>query len=579
MDPTSIAPVRAVLDGLSQLVVGLADRIHPLAGASATGVAVILLTLGVRALLVPVGVAQVRAEIQRRRIAPALAELRRRHAGKPEQLSRATQELYAREGASPRAGCLPTLAQAPVLAAVYALFAHARIGGEANALLAAPFAGIPLGSSALSAAAMGGTPLVVSVVVLGLLAIVIEVRRRADLRFQGPPAPVDPALPGMAGMTAMMRVCRSSRSSSPGSPRAPRPGTCCRAPRGRSSSARRCGASSAARHPGGRPPHDPAGRPAAPRLRGSRHTEPGAAMTSTTAGAVALPPTRVTYPAGSVASEGQVLRVDDLADGTLAVVLDATACHPVDAAWPDQPADRAVLRVRGAGIEVLDCVVGAASTDPAEDATLHVGADVPGKKGADGWSFVAVHVVAGDAAVRVGEAVEVAVDPEHRRALRGGPTGCHLASLALDRALADAWTKDVPTDALGAPGFDALAIATSRIGPWSSVDTYRLGQSRRTKGFVPAALVERLDEVRDAVDATLAEWVASGAAARIEREGDLLTSRRSWVCELPGGAARIPCGGTHLAGVVELASITIDLEVEEADGAVVVRMRTTCVPA
>ncbi|UKF25597.1 MULTISPECIES: metal-dependent hydrolase [Clavibacter] len=302
-------------------------------------------------------------------------------------------------------------------------------------------------------------------------------------------------------------------------------------------------------------------------------------MTSTPAGAVALPPTRVTYPAGSVASGGEVLRVDDLADGTRAVVLDATACHPVDAAWPDQPADRAVLRVRGAGIEVLDCVVGAASTDPAEDATLHVGADVPAKKGADGWSFVAVHVVPGDADVLVGDAVEVLVDPEHRRALSAGHTGCHLASLALDRALAEAWTKDVPRDALGAPGFDALAIGTSRIGPWSSVDTYRLGKSLRKKGFVPAALVERLDEVRDAVDATLAGWVASGAAARIEREGDLLTSRRSWVCELPGGTARIPCGGTHLAGLDELASITIDLEVEEADGAVVVRMRTTCVPS
>ncbi|MFS4505507.1 YidC/Oxa1 family membrane protein insertase [Clavibacter sp. Sh2141] len=198
MDPTSIAPVRAVLDGLSQLVVGLADLIHPLAGSSATGVAVILLTLAVRALLVPVGVAQVRAEIQRRRLAPALAELRRRHAGAPERLSRATQELYAREGASPLAGCLPTLAQAPVLAAVYALFAQARIGGEANALLAAPFAGMPLGASALSAAGLGLVPVVVSVAVLALLAVVVEARRRADLRFQGPSAVADPALPGMA---------------------------------------------------------------------------------------------------------------------------------------------------------------------------------------------------------------------------------------------------------------------------------------------------------------------------------------------------------------------------------------------
>ncbi|MFT2752572.1 metal-dependent hydrolase [Clavibacter sp. Sh2088] len=302
-------------------------------------------------------------------------------------------------------------------------------------------------------------------------------------------------------------------------------------------------------------------------------------MTSTPAGAVALPPTRVTYPAGSVASEGTAVRVDDLADGTRGVVLDVTACHPVDAAWPDQPADRAVLRVRGAGIEVLDCLVGAAEADPPGDGALHIGADVPVKKGADGWSFVAVHVVPGDADVRAGDAVEVAVDPEHRRALSAGHTGCHLASLALDRALADAWTKDVPTDALGAPGFDALAIDTSRIGEWSSVDVYRLGKSLRKKGFVPAALLDHLDEVRAAVDATLAGWVASGAAARIEREGDLLTSRRSWVCELPDGAARIPCGGTHVAGLDELASVTVDLEAEEVGGAVVVRMRTTCVPA
>ncbi|MFT2711882.1 metal-dependent hydrolase [Clavibacter sp. Sh2126] len=307
-------------------------------------------------------------------------------------------------------------------------------------------------------------------------------------------------------------------------------------------------------------------------------------MTSTSdsaaAPAASLPPTRVTYPAGSTSSRGTVLRVDRRADGTLAVVLDATACHPVDSAWPDQPADRAVLRVRGAGIEVLDCVVGAASTDPGEGvAALHVGAEVPVKKGADGWSFVAVHLVPGDADVREGDAAEVAVDPEHRRALSAGHTGCHLASLALDRALADAWTKEVPTDALGAPGFDALAIDTSRIGPWSSIDTYRLGKSLRKKGFPTAALVEHLDEVRERVDATLAAWVASAAPARIEREGDLLTSRRSWVCELQDGTARIPCGGTHLDGLAALASVTVELEAEEADGAVVVRMRTACVPA
>ena len=52
--------------------------------------------------------------------------------------------------------------------------------------------------------------------------------------------------------------------------------------------------------------------------------------------------TRVTYPSGALVSTGTVLHVEPAGDH-LAVVLDETACHPVDAAWPDQPADTATI--------------------------------------------------------------------------------------------------------------------------------------------------------------------------------------------------------------------------------------------
>jgi hypothetical protein len=107
---------------------------------------------------------------------------------------------------------------------------------------------------------------------------------------------------------------------------------------------------------------------------------------------------------------------------------------------------------------VLDAVVGATAGEG-----ILVGADIPVRTGAEGWAFVVVHVLPHDALVAAGDRAEVTVDAGYRAALSAGHTGCHLASLALDRALADAWGKDVPTDALGSPGFDALACQSSRI--------------------------------------------------------------------------------------------------------------------
>lgn len=285
--------------------------------------------------------------------------------------------------------------------------------------------------------------------------------------------------------------------------------------------------------------------------------------------AVQLPAhdTRVTYPDGATASVGEVVHVAALADGRTAVILDETAFHPVDTAWPDQPADRGVLRTDAGERPLVDAVVGAI-----RDGELFLGADVPVRTGTEGWTFVVAHVVEGSAP-GVGERVEIAVDLDYRSALSAGHTACHLASLALDAALADAWTKPVATDALGHPAFDALAIQTSRITPDGSTDVYRIGKSLRKRGFDPSAL-DDLAAVTERADATLAAWVAAGGSVRIERDDAGLSSRRTWVAELPEARVEIPCGGTHLTSLGEAASVRVSLASAAVEGGLELTMTT-----
>jgi alanyl-tRNA synthetase len=278
--------------------------------------------------------------------------------------------------------------------------------------------------------------------------------------------------------------------------------------------------------------------------------------------------TLVTYPDGATSSTGTVLHVEPLPDGRSAVLLDSTAFHPVDTAWPDQPSDRGTLTSASGTQDIVDGVTGGI-----REGTLYLGADLPVRTGTEGWTFVVAHVIEGTPP-EVGESVQVEVNAEHRAALSAGHTACHLASLALDAALADAWSKDTAADALGNPAFDALAIQRSRIVPNGSVDTYRIGKSLRRKGFTPAALAEPA-EVAARANAQLAEWVEAGGAVSIERPEHTLTARRSWVCELPTGRVEIPCGGTHVSSLSDFTSIAAVLTANDIEGGMELVMETT----
>lgn len=181
LDLFSFPPLAALLGAASATLAGIADLIAPLTGSASAAASVVLVTLLVRTALLPAGIAQARAEQLRSRLAPRLRELQTRHRRDPERLRRETMKLYAEESASPFAGCLPMLAQAPVIGLVYTLFVHAEIGGHANALLSEQLWGVPLGTSLVGAVASGAADAAMLAVfggVIGVIVVIAEVTRR-----------------------------------------------------------------------------------------------------------------------------------------------------------------------------------------------------------------------------------------------------------------------------------------------------------------------------------------------------------------------------------------------------------------
>lgn len=265
--------------------------------------------------------------------------------------------------------------------------------------------------------------------------------------------------------------------------------------------------------------------------------------------------TRVSFISGSLEEQSEVLLCHATPDQTLLVTA-LTPFHPQSHLWPDQPGDSGGVTLNGDTIPVLPCRMGAISPD----GTLFVDTDIPVRRGEPDWAFVVVHPLKGQHDIPVGSAVTLKVDSDLRLALSLGHSGCHLAALALNRALLPYWKKD-PTerDALDQPDFDRLAISRSRVEPLGSQEHYRIGKSLRKKGVMGAELLADLPTIEQAVNAQLAAWLATGGEIRRSRAGEAIIDSRWWHCELEGRAVTIPCGGTHATALGELGQVTVAL--------------------
>lgn len=202
MDIYAFPPIAAILDVAYGALTALSTALEPLAGTAAAAAAVILVTLLIRALLIPVGVSQAKAEQTRARLAPRLRELQKRHRKNPERLQRETMQLYKDENTSPFAGCLPVLLQAPVVGILYSLFLHPEIAGHANELLTHDLFGASLGTSLLHMLFAGPFSLPTLLVYTALIVVMIGVAEITRRVFR--PAPVDDPPLSSPGMLRVM---------------------------------------------------------------------------------------------------------------------------------------------------------------------------------------------------------------------------------------------------------------------------------------------------------------------------------------------------------------------------------------
>ena len=140
------------VDAAYHVVSALAGLLAALPAGLATAAAIVGFTIAIRLLLLPLSFRAMRGMEAQARVAPRVQALSRRHAGQPDRLQRELAALYRAEGTSMFAGCLPTLAQWPVLSVVYLLFRSPRIAGAPNRLLSHGLFGAPLGSHWLGGA-------------------------------------------------------------------------------------------------------------------------------------------------------------------------------------------------------------------------------------------------------------------------------------------------------------------------------------------------------------------------------------------------------------------------------------------
>jgi len=123
----------------------------------AYGLAIIAITIIVKTILWPLYHYQIQATKrsleQSRKLAPEIAKIRKKHKGNPQKIQEETLKLYKEYGVSPfsaMSGCLPAIAQFPVLVALYYLLfgiAHSHnvlsVAGSTIHIKSARFLWIP----------------------------------------------------------------------------------------------------------------------------------------------------------------------------------------------------------------------------------------------------------------------------------------------------------------------------------------------------------------------------------------------------------------------------------------------------
>lgn len=167
--------INAVADVLAQLL----QWLHGLTGSYV--VAIILVTVAVKVVLHPLTRKQLQSMRAMQALAPRMTALREKYRDNPQQLNKEMMDLYRAHGVNPFGGCLPLLAQLPILWGLFTLFRRPGIFQGASAL-GVSLDRVPCTSGPLSAAcwlAMIQEPVFLGVIVL--VAVTTYLQQRVSM--------------------------------------------------------------------------------------------------------------------------------------------------------------------------------------------------------------------------------------------------------------------------------------------------------------------------------------------------------------------------------------------------------------
>ena len=162
----------------------------------AYGVAIIILTILIRLALAPLQqfqlVTQRKTMVEQRKLAPQVADLRKKHKKDPQKLNAEMMKLYQEHGVNPLGGlvgCLPLVVQLPILTALYYVFQ----GFAKSAHIPAPFLFIPnLNDNPTHHLLLSGLPIpVLAYLIFPLLAALTTLVQSRMLQMPPAPNPTD----------------------------------------------------------------------------------------------------------------------------------------------------------------------------------------------------------------------------------------------------------------------------------------------------------------------------------------------------------------------------------------------------
>ncbi len=107
-----------IVDLMSTLVT-YAFQLTQMIGYPSYGVAIILLTIVIKAVLAPLTVKQIKSMKAMQELQPRMQELQNKYKNDPARLQAEMGALYKEMGVNPLAGCLPLLVQMPFLIAIF----------------------------------------------------------------------------------------------------------------------------------------------------------------------------------------------------------------------------------------------------------------------------------------------------------------------------------------------------------------------------------------------------------------------------------------------------------------------------